>query len=73
MDFYYDKTTDSLYITLAPGSSTESEEVSEDLIVDYNASGHVVGLDIQHASKRFDLSNIHIEGFTPAVDVRPKS
>jgi len=71
MQFDYDKTTDSLYIRLAPGGSVESDEISEDLIVDYNAEGHVVGLDIQHASKRFDLTSIHVEGFLPKIDVHP--
>ena len=71
MQFDYDKTTDSLYITLAAGGSVESDEISEDLIVDYNENGHVVGLDIQHASKRFDLTSIHVEGFKPKFEVQP--
>lgn len=71
MQFDYDKETDSLYIMLAPGGSTESEEVSENLILDYNAEGHVVGIDIQHASTRLDMSHIHFGGFKPEIDVQP--
>lgn len=71
MQFDYDKTTDSLYIRLAQGGSAESEEVSENLILDYDAQGNVVGIDIQHASQRLDMSNILVEGFKPKVEVQP--
>ena len=70
MQFDYDKTTDSLYITLAPGGSIESEEVSENIILDYNAEGRVVGIDIQHASQHADMAGIHVRGFLPEMDVR---
>jgi uncharacterized protein YuzE len=29
----------------------ESEEYSDDLILDYNHAGKIVGMDIQHASR----------------------
>lgn len=50
MNFNYDSTTDSLYISLHEDTSTESEELSDGLILDYNSAGKVVGMDIQHAS-----------------------
>ena len=71
MQFDYDKDTDSLYIRLASGGSTESEEISENLIVDYNAEGHIVGIDIQHASKRLDLAGIQVHGFAPRLEINP--
>lgn len=71
MQFDYDKQTDSLYIRLVAGGSVESEEVSEGLILDYDGQGHVVGIDIQHASARLDMNRIHVGGFMPKVDVQP--
>ncbi|MEM6405516.1 MAG: DUF2283 domain-containing protein [Pseudomonadota bacterium] len=50
MQFDYDATTDSLYISLNGETSTESEELSGGLILDYNSAGEIVGMDIQHAS-----------------------
>jgi uncharacterized protein YuzE len=50
MNFDYDATTDSLYISLSGEASTESEELSDGLVLDYNSAGKVVGMDIQHAS-----------------------
>lgn len=73
MQFDYGKTTDSLYISLAAGGSVESEEVSENLILDYDAQGNVVGIDIQHASTRLDMDRIHVEGFKPKVEVQPSA
>ncbi len=71
MQFDYDKETDSLYIRLVSGGSVESEEVSEDVILDYDKQGHVVGIDIQHASERLDMNRIHVGGFMPRVEVQP--
>jgi uncharacterized protein YuzE len=61
MKLHYYPETDSLYIDLAAAVSSESREVSEDLVVDYDESGRIVGLDIQHASALFDLSKIETE------------
>lgn len=58
MKLDYDAQTDSLYIDLAPRPSVESEEISEDLIVDYDEAGRIVGLDIQHASQHLDLNTL---------------
>jgi uncharacterized protein YuzE len=70
MDFQYDKDTDSLYIALSPRKSVESEEVSDGLIIDYDDTGHIVGLDIQHASKQISLSNASFSGFLPSIDTQ---
>ena len=38
--------TDSLYIDLSSKPSAESREVSEGVVLDYDADGHVAGIDI---------------------------
>jgi uncharacterized protein YuzE len=58
MKLHYYAETDSLYIDLAAGSSVDSREISDDLVVDYGENGQIVGLDIQNASKSMDLSKI---------------
>ncbi len=69
MNFFYDKQSDSLYIELSEKPSFDSAEISDGLVVDYDKSGHVVGLDIEHASKHFNMNKIHLEGFNPLVDI----
>lgn len=53
--FYYDPETDSLWISLSDKKSDESEEVAENIILDFSEDGHLVALDIQYASKTLDL------------------
>jgi uncharacterized protein YuzE len=61
MKLHYYPETDSLYIDLASAPGAESREISENLVVDYDESGNVVGLDIQHASQQLDLSKIETQ------------
>jgi uncharacterized protein YuzE len=61
MKLHYYPETDSLYIDLVDSPSVDSKEVSEGLVADYDSSGHIVGLDIQHASELLDLSKVETE------------
>jgi uncharacterized protein YuzE len=45
MKLSYYPETDSLYIDLAVGSSIESNEVSEGVVLDYDQAGNLVGID----------------------------
>ena len=51
---YYEE-TDSLYIDLSSRPSVETQEVSNDINLDYDADHHLVGIDIDHASRYLDL------------------
>ena len=50
LNYYAD--TDSLYIDLSEQPSVESREISEGVVVDYDANGNLVGIDIDNASKK---------------------
>jgi uncharacterized protein YuzE len=56
MKLDYHPDTDSLYIDLADRPSAESREVSEGVVLDYDASGQLVGIDIDNASTKVELS-----------------
>lgn len=58
MKLHYYPDTDSLYIELKPEPGTEVREVADGLNVDLGADGEVVGFDIDHASRRFDLTTL---------------
>lgn len=60
MDISYDQTTDSLYIHLADRASVESDEVQDGVVLDFDASGALVGIDLQHASQRVDIHNLSV-------------
>jgi uncharacterized protein YuzE len=56
LNYYPD--TDSLYIDLSSKSSAESREISEGIVLDYDADGHLAGIDIDNASHKIDLKEI---------------
>jgi uncharacterized protein YuzE len=58
MKLSYHPDTDSLYIDLASKPSAESIEVSEGVVLDYDADGNLVGIDIDHASVKLDLGEL---------------
>jgi uncharacterized protein YuzE len=67
MKLHYYPETDSLYIELQSGPGTTTREVSEGLLVDFDADGHVVGFDIDKASQKLDLSRVETVALPPAV------
>lgn len=60
MRLSYDPTTDSLYIHLAERPAADSDEVTDGVVLDYDASGALVGIDVQHASQRADLERLSV-------------
>ena len=60
MKISYDRATDSLYIHLADRASVDSDEVKDGVVLDYDAGGALVGIDVQHASKRADINNLSV-------------
>ena len=67
MKLHYYPETDSLYVELKAGPGTETREVADGLNVDLDSGGEVVGFDIDHASKRFDLSTLETEALPVRV------
>jgi len=61
MKFQYYQDTDSLYIELSDKPSVDSDEVAPGVVLDFDAEGHVVGIDIDHASEIVDLSKLEAE------------
>lgn len=60
MIFQYYQDTDMLYIKLAEGSSTESEEVAPGIVLDFDEQNRVIGVEIEDASKFIDLSRLEL-------------
>ncbi len=54
---YYPE-TDSLYIDLSSKESAESREISAGVVLDYDAEGNLVGIDIDNASKKLELRKL---------------
>lgn len=66
MKLHYDKETDSLYIDLNSQPSVDSREIQDGLVIDLDAKGRIVGIDIQHASELSDLATLETESLPAA-------
>lgn len=54
---YYPE-TDSMYIDLSARESIESMEISPGVVLDYDADGNLIGIDIDNAGKKLDLQTL---------------
>ena len=58
MKLNYYPETDSLYIDLSEKTSVESKEISAGIVLDYDADGNLVGIDIDNASRKVQLKEL---------------
>ena len=64
MKLHVDKKADALYLRLDESPIVESEEVSPGVVLDFNESNEVVGVEMLYLSQRsseLDLSAIQFE------------
>ena len=69
LNYYAD--TDSLYIDLAERASVESREISEGVVLDYDAEGNLVGIDIDNASRKVDLKKLTLNKLPVIIQTNP--
>ncbi|MCY4527489.1 MAG: DUF2283 domain-containing protein [Chloroflexi bacterium] len=58
MKLNVDKEADALYLRLDDSPIVESEEVSPGIVLDYNESNEVIGVEMLHLSKRSSNLNL---------------
>ena len=63
MKLKIDKENDALYFRLDESSIVESEEVQSGVILDFNADGKVVGIEILDLSSRMSQDQLKILQF----------
>jgi uncharacterized protein YuzE len=56
INYYPD--TDSLYIDLSSKPSVDSREVSDGIVLDYDADGNLAGIDIDQASVKLEIKEL---------------
>ncbi|NHZ71659.1 MAG: DUF2283 domain-containing protein [Aquificales bacterium] len=60
MIFRYFAETDMLYIELVKNIAVESEEVAQNIVLDFDETNRVIGIEIENASKNLDLANLEL-------------
>jgi uncharacterized protein YuzE len=58
MRLHYDEQTDALYLRLDESPVEESDEVQAGVILDFNAAGQVVGVEILGLRDRVPQANL---------------
>jgi len=53
----YEKELDIIYIKLTDAKVVESDEEKPGIILDYDESGSIIGIEILNASKKVNLPN----------------
>jgi len=67
MKVKYYQATDSLYIDLSETPSSDSREVAEGIVLDYDAAGNLVGIDIDNASTKVALDKLVLSSLPGTV------
>lgn len=68
MKLNYYPETDSLYIDLSEMPSVESREISEGVILDYDADGKLIGIDIDNASHKVEMERLILSKLPAEVE-----
>ncbi len=58
MKLTVDREADALYLDLDDAPASESEEIAPGVILDYNAEGKVVGIEMLYLSKRVSVEKL---------------
>jgi uncharacterized protein YuzE len=69
MKLSYFADTDSLYIDLADRPAVDSREVSDGVVLDFDAEGRVVGIDIDHASRSVAFDRLVLQAMPADMQV----
>ena len=67
MKLNYYRETDSLYIEFSDEMSAESIEISEGIVIDYDAKGNITGIDIDNAAHKIQLNDFFLRGLQPNI------
>ena len=70
MKIKYFEDTDTALLELGGGAPTETRDLSQDIALDLDESGHVVSITVEHASLRGDLSEVSFKRINKATPAK---
>jgi|LZCG01.1.fsa_nt_gb uncharacterized protein YuzE len=76
MKIRYDEEANALYIKLREGKYHESDEIRDGFILDYDAEGNIIAIEILNASAHLDpadLSTVNFEITHPLLKTGEKT
>ncbi len=63
MKIEYSPDVDALYIYLSDADITDTDEISDGIVIDYDKDGNVVGIEILWVSEKADIDELIIQSF----------
>jgi uncharacterized protein YuzE len=58
MKLHYHYDTDSIYFELTPKQTTANSKISEGVVLDYDANGNIVGINVDNVRNTMDLNEV---------------
>ena len=68
MKLNYHRDTDSLYIDLSEATSVESREIAEGVVLDFDAVGNLVGIDIDNARTKVRMDRLVLSDLDTEIE-----
>lgn len=62
MKLSYFPDTDTLYIELSAGPGHDAAEIGEGIVADFASDGRMIGIEIEHASAKVDVTRLETLG-----------
>ena len=63
MRMHYSQAADAIYIRLKEDRIQNTDEVTPDIIMDYDDKGNVIGIEILAASEKVDTHELIVQSF----------
>ncbi len=64
MKIKYFQETDTLYLKFSDGEITETRDLDENTLLDFDGNGNICAITIEHAKDRADILNFSYEQVT---------
>lgn len=64
MKIKYFQETDTLYLKFSDGEITETRDLDENTLLDFDGQGNICAITIEHAKDRADILNFSYEQVT---------
>ncbi len=67
MRMRYSQEADAIYIRFNENKIVNSDEISDNIIADYDENGNLVGIEILWASEKADINQLIIQSFNKVM------
>ncbi len=68
MKIEYSKEDDALYFTLKEADVADTDELTEDIIIDYDNGGNIAGIEVLDASQHVDIECLQTISLVKLLD-----